>query len=117
MAALIVAFPQIPQLDELKTCRLNFVASKRGGIGQSDLNDIVRSVSSVVRQEVISKISDRFRTMPSVRANPAASSRSCPGVRMTTAMLRPSTRISSGSSTATSSGSAGSGFLPRCLTT
>ena len=26
-AASIVAFPQIPQLDELKTCRLNFAAS------------------------------------------------------------------------------------------
>ena len=39
------------------------------------------------------------RTTPSVRQKPAASSRSCPGVRMITARLWPSTRISMGSST------------------
>src|SRR5258706_11972978 len=37
---------------------------------------------------------------PSVTRNPAASSRSSPGVRMTMAMLWPSTRISNGSSVA-----------------
>ena len=37
--------------------------------------------------------------------NPAASSRSCPGVLMVTAKGRPSTRISRGSSTTTQSGS------------
>src|SRR6185312_7935909 len=43
--------------------------------------------------------------IPSERRNPTASSSSSPGVRMVTAMGRPATRISSGSSTAISSGS------------
>src|SRR5690606_24120136 len=42
-------------------------------------------------------------TTPSVNRKPAARSRSWPGVRSVTASGRPSTRISSGSSTATSS--------------
>ena len=41
---------------------------------------------------------------PSLRRKPAASSRSYPGVRMTTATLLPSTRISNGSAAATASG-------------
>jgi hypothetical protein len=42
-------------------------------------------------------------TMPSLSRNPAASSRSEPGVRITMAILCPSTRISSGSSLASTS--------------
>src|SRR5688572_2176552 len=44
-----------------------------------------------------------FRTMPSVTRKPAPSSSSCPGVRIVTLTERVSTRISSGSSTASSS--------------
>ena len=47
---------------------------------------------------------------PSVRRNPAASSSSCPGVRMVTLIGRVSTWISSGSSAASKSGCC-SGFL------
>src|SRR5436305_11608124 len=48
----------------------------------------------------MSTMSPAACTKPSVTRNPAASSRSSPGVRMTTATLWPSTRISRGSSTA-----------------
>jgi hypothetical protein len=65
----------MPQLDELKTWRLNFAASKRAGSRNAIL--ITFSVCSrFVRQEVISKISPASCTIPSVRAKPAASSRS-----------------------------------------
>jgi hypothetical protein len=48
-------------------------------------------------------ISGAEETIPSPYKNPAASSKSCPGVRMVTATGEPFSRISSGSSTATSS--------------
>ena len=54
-------------------------------------------------QVAISIRSFRSRTTRSVNKKPAANSRSWPGVRMVTATLRPRTRISSGSSTATRS--------------
>ena len=84
ITASIVALPQIPQLDELKTWRLNFAGSKRMGSVRAMLTTLSAG-RSVVRQEVISKISFDSRTIPSVRAKPAASSLSCPGVRITTA--------------------------------
>jgi hypothetical protein len=50
--------------------------------------------------------------MPSDSKKPSASSASCPGVRIVSASVSPSTRISSGSSTITAS-STRSGGSPR----
>ena len=66
--------------------------------GRVDLHD--------VRGEVGGSDAPRPGAEPSVRQNPSASSSSCPGVRIVTATAVPSTRISSGSSTASRSASA-----------
>jgi hypothetical protein len=94
--ASIVALLQTPQLDELKTLRVSFAGLNAVG----SFSVTFTTCPSSAPHCVISKMSAVDRTKFSVRRNPAASSRSCPGVRITTATLWPSTRISSGSSAA-----------------
>ena len=64
--------------------------------GRVDLHDVRGEIGAEMR---------RGRVQPPVRQNPSASSSSCPGVRIVTATAVPSTRISSGSSTASRSAS------------
>src|SRR5438552_2898077 len=93
--------PHKPQLEEAKTCRVS--DSKFTLTAGATKTLSVFSGASLSRQGAISMMSSRFRIKPSLNKKPAANSRSCPGVRMVTATLRPPTRISSGSSHATAS--------------
>src|SRR5882724_1389708 len=123
------ALLQIPQLEDVKTWRVSFLRSKDSGFLSRTLITLPseRLVSRPVRESssprtasfsflrrpsplrpgsrqcewcLISTRSPAACTRPSVTRNPAASSRSSPGVRMTMATLWPSTRISNGSSAA-----------------
>ena len=71
--------------------------------GASETSTTFSSPSSSERHCRIVPMASIDFTTPSVRQNPVASSRSCPGVLMITARLSPWTRISSGSSTTTQS--------------
>ena len=76
------------------------VEAPRAGVAQQrarDLDDVCREVGGQARPRA------RRRSAPRRCRNPSASSSSWPGVRIVTASGSPSTRISSGSSTATSS--------------
>src|SRR5579872_5379228 len=94
----MAALPHKPQLDEAKTCRVRRL--------KSTLTERARNTFKVFlgealwRQGPIAVICSRLRIIPSPKRNPAANSGSCPGVRMVTAIPRPRTRISRGSSTA-----------------
>ena len=68
------------------------------------MDSIVALVSTPAPR--IAAISSALSMMPSVSKNPAASSTSCPGVRMVTVTGAPFRRISSGSSTASMSSTA-----------
>src|SRR4051812_20160397 len=106
------ALLQMPQLEEVNTWRLNFCKSTEAGFlshtsitfpSERTTADVLCELLSFGQQCDRCRISftpSMLRIIPSVSKNPAANSRSSPGVRMTTAMLWPSTRISSGSSAA-----------------
>ena len=110
---------QMPQLDEVKTCRVSRAGSNLAGSLRrtSTLSPVSREAGWSARassatapgggpweaHSEISKRSSGPRITPSVRRNPAANSRSCPGVRITTATARPSTRKVRGDSAATQS--------------
>src|SRR4051812_45276899 len=114
------ALLQMPQLEEVNTWRLNFCKSTEAGFlshtsitfpSERTTADVLCELLSFDQQCGrcrISFTSSMLRIIPSVSKNPAANSRSSPGVRITTAMLWPSTRISSGSSAAIKSESSDS---------
>jgi hypothetical protein len=101
----MLALLQMPQLDDVNTCRVSRARSTAAPGASSTSITFSRlfasdsSTAAVPRATVelstfgsvvhltISSTSSRRRRMPSETRNPAASSRSCPGVRITTAML------------------------------
>ena len=85
--------PQTPHDDEVKKLRCSSSGSNPGA-----------STSTVFAARSSGSRASRGCS-PSERQKPSASSSSCPGVRIVTATGRPAIRISSGSSTATRSGS------------
>lgn len=97
----IDVLPQTPQLEEMAPKRLDWISSR----GIESLKRIRIVFSGLVEslQRLISLKSLLERAMPSVTMNPAASSSSCPGVRMVTTKGSLPIRISRGSSIATSS--------------
>jgi len=101
----IVARPQTPQLVEAVQARRRTVRRRRASVTRTTLSEAsarhdsgVRGGSS--RQWAIAATSSARSRIPSAKRRPRTSSRSCPGVRITTPSGRPSTRIESGSSCA-----------------
>ena len=102
-AASMLVLPQMPQLEAVKTWRVS--RSKSIFSGEETRTSTTLAPWVAEGQRETSKRSAGEAMTPSERRKPAASSRSRPGLRMMTAMERPSTRISRGASTATASGS------------
>lgn len=96
----MLALPHSPQLEEAKTWRVSWVKSTDTAGARktfTTFRPLFRGYGLIARTSFLRLIS------PSETRKPAANSPSCPGVRIVTLTGRVSTRISSGSSTASSS--------------